>query len=298
MATEDYSPLPRSAPPSDAPGGDVPMARPVEWPVVAEASPASPWHLGSLSRLGALVDVLILGVALVVFELASSFVLLGLVEVSTGVRAAAPDLEDAALLRRLLVPTLVVRAVGAALAIGLILRLRRQSRASVGLVGLGSVLNGAIGVGAVVVSFGLIAAFMLSMSLVWPEVAAQGEENARKLHELIPHLGPLGFAGLALLIGLYEELVFRGFLMTRLRRATGSWTLAVIISTCVFTALHAQEQTPLALVSVTILSLLFSLLTIWRRSIAPAIVAHALFDYAQFIILFSLVDWSGGPGGA
>ena len=87
------------------------------------------------------------------------------------------------------------------------------------------------------------------------------------------------------MIGVYEELVFRGFLMTRLRRATGSWTAAVVLSTLVFTGLHALDQLPVALVAITILSLVFSVVTILRRSIIPAIVGHALFDLSQLLIL-------------
>ena len=73
--------------------------------------------------------------------------------------------------------------------------------------------------------------------------------------------------------------------MTRLRRTTGSWTLAVLISTAVFTGLHAIEQTLPALLLITILSLVFSVVTIWRKSIIPAVVAHALFDFSQFLLM-------------
>jgi membrane protease YdiL (CAAX protease family) len=94
------------------------------------------------------------------------------------------------------------------------------------------------------------------------------------------------FALVTLLIGLWEELVFRGFLMPRLRRATGSWAIAVLLSTAVFAALHVIDQVPAALVLVTVLSLMFSLVTIWRRSIVPAVVAHALFDLGVFMTLY------------
>jgi len=47
-----------------------------------------------------------------------------------------------------------------------------------------------------------------------------------------------------------------------------------------------MDQVPLALVAVTLLSLVFSVLTIWRRSIVPAIWAHAMFDWSQFMLLY------------
>ena len=89
---------------------------------------------------------------------------------------------------------------------------------------------------------------------------------------------------MAATVGVYEELLFRGFLMTRLRRGTGSWTVAVLISTSIFTALHAPDQMPVALVPIAILSLVFSMVTVWRRSLIPAVVAHTLFDF------FALMD--------
>ena len=85
--------------------------------------------------------------------------------------------------------------------------------------------------------------------------------------------------------GLSEELLFRGFLMTRLRRATGSWFIAVVVTSAVFTVLHAFEQTRGALITIAVLSVFFSVLTVWRRSIVPAMVAHALFDFSQFLFL-------------
>jgi len=99
-------------------------------------------------------------------------------------------------------------------------------------------------------------------------------------------LRPAEFVPLTAMIGIYEELVFRGFLMTRLRRGTGSWAVAVALSTVIFTSLHAFDQTHSALVVVAILSLVFSLATIWRRSIIPAIIAHALFDLSQLLLLY------------
>ena len=169
--------------------------------------------------------------------------------------------------------------------IAVLARRRGLTARSVGLAWSGAPLNIAIGLATLLVVYGLIAATMTLLWFLWPAVVGEMEENARRIMELVPNLRPVEFVPLAALIGVYEELVFRGFLMTRLRRATGGWTLAVILSTAVFTALHAFEQTQSALVIVAILSLVFSLVTIWRRSIIPAIIAHALFDLSQLLLL-------------
>jgi membrane protease YdiL (CAAX protease family) len=76
--------------------------------------------------------------------------------------------------------------------------------------------------------------------------------------------------------------------MTRLRRLTESWLIAVVLSSIAFTMLHALDQTAAALVPVAILSLIFSVLTIWRRSIVPAIVGHAVFNLTQVVGIYYL----------
>ena len=78
------------------------------------------------------------------------------------------------------------------------------------------------------------------------EAAPRGlrPEKAQAALAMVPRLHPLGYVGVAAMVGIYEEIVFRGFLMTRLRRATGSWFVAVLASTALFTSLHAFDQTP------------------------------------------------------
>lgn len=209
-----------------------------------------------------------------------------IVELPSASLEAGSSPINAELMRTLLLPTLTIRAAGSIAIIAMILAYRRQSAASVGLSRRGLALNCLIGVGATVVAYGLIIFSSIMLWLVWPDLLDQMEENAQRIQDMVPRLHPLGFVGMAAMVGLYEELVFRGFLMTRLRRATGNWIPAVLVSTTIFTALHALDQTQAALVSVTILSLVFSAVTIWRRSLIPAIVAHALFDLSQLLGLY------------
>jgi len=180
---------------------------------------------------------------------------------------------------------LVVRCVVTVALVVTVVLLRKQSLKAVGLTTKSLPANTALGAGLTVVVYGLLALALVLMLLVWPDVPEQMRKNASTLLELVPDSGPLTFLLIAFVIGIYEELLFRGFLMPRLRRATGSWIHAVIISSAIFTALHALEQTAPAVVVVAILSLTFSTVTIWRRSIIPAIVAHALFDFSQFMVL-------------
>jgi len=233
------------------------------------------------------VDVAAVFLLMLLLELFMGMAMAVIVGIPDAPQDLGVDAAEAALARVLLVPTLLVRAAGSILIIAVILRYRRQSVKSVGLGHRKLALNLLIGIGAVAVAFGLSVATNLLLWLAWPELPDQMMENARRILDMVPKLHPLGFAGVALMIGIYEELLFRGFLMTRLRRASGSWVVAVLISTAIFTALHALDQTLAALVPITILSVVFSVATIWRRSIVPAIVAHTLWNFCQFLYLYA-----------
>lgn len=89
--------------------------------------------------------------------------------------------------------------------------------------------------------------------------------------------------------GVVEETFFRGFLQPR---------VGLALSTALFVLAHASYEQPLMLVGVTLLSLIYGLLVIWRQTIWPAIVAHTLFDALQLLVI---IPWAlnlleeGGP---
>lgn len=84
---------------------------------------------------------------------------------------------------------------------------------------------------------------------------------------------------LALSAGVVEELFFRGFLQPRLGLAG---------ATCLFVLAHLSYDQPLMLVGITLLSLFYGALVIWRQSLWAAIVAHALFDAVQLLVVIPL----------
>lgn len=232
------------------------------------------------------VDLAAFLVLLVLFELLAGLVMgavVGVVGPSDGLSARA---IDAQVRRSLLLPGLAIRALASIAIIAALLRYRRQSRGSVGLGRGGLGLNLLIGIGSTVVVYGLMLLSLPCLHALWPAFSELAEENVERIMKMVPRLQPLGFVALAVMIGIYEELVFRGFLMIRLRRAVGNWTVAVLISTALFTALHAFDQTGPVLIWVAILSLVFSVVVIWRRSLVPAFVGHALFDASQFLGLY------------
>jgi len=280
--TAEFSELP--AAPDNLPG--VPLARPIALEFIAPPPPrAAEFFLLGQTPRSAWADVGWLALFMLSFEFFASWLLYFAAEFVLGAPLSPAESEFNHLPKVMLLPALSLRAFGALLFISILARRRGLKARSVGLAWSGTPLNIVIGLAALVVVYALIVVTMAFLWLFWPALVGEMEENAQRIMEMVPNLRPAEYVPLTAMIGVYEELVFRGFLMTRLRRATGGWTIAVVLSTAVFTALHAFEQTPLALVVVAILSLVFSLVTIWRRSIVPAIIAHALFDLSQLLLL-------------
>lgn len=275
-----------STPDDQLPELSVPIARPVgSGAPAAGSTDFDEMRLASYPAGSAWFDIGCVIVLLLAYEFVAVNILGVFVARLAGGAWFAEESIDPSWQKQMLAPMLTIRAIGTFVVIALLLRHRGQSFRSVGITAHRWLSSIPLGIAGSAAAGGVIALTMLSLFYVWPGLARNMTENVGLIQEAIPHLGLVGFVLLAIVIGVYEELLFRGFLMTRLRRATGSWGLAVVLSTIVFTALHAFGQTATALVPVTILSLVFSLLTIWRRSILPAIVAHAAYDASVLVFL-------------
>lgn len=276
---EDNGRSDHEPPPADA--AQIPFARPLGTASARPAGHNPDFLLLTDSRRAAWVDVALMIGAVLLFEVATSAAIVGIF-------GPVKDLSDEAraqMQQSILVPVLSLRAGFVLCVSALILRRRGQTAGAIGVTTAGLGLNVILGLAATGVAYVLIIAWQFMLMALWPDLPEQMEENIRRLLALVPKLSPLGYAGFALVIGVYEELLFRGFIMPRLRRATNSWVIAVLLTTVVFVLPHMLDQTLAALGPITILALTMSLLTIWRRSIIPAIIAHALFDLTQFIAL-------------
>jgi membrane protease YdiL (CAAX protease family) len=99
--------------------------------------------------------------------------------------------------------------------------------------------------------------------------------------------------GVSLSAGVVEELFFRGLLQPR---------AGIAASSLLFVLAHASYAQPFLLIGVTLLSFGFAALTRWRRTIWPAIAAHALFDAIQLLVIIPIAlgaleaAGAGAPG--
>lgn len=276
---------------ADSPGGDadahgLPIARPVLGVIDAGDTrtllSGDPFLLGGLSRLDALVDLVALAVGLLVVELTT----VPLIAAWKGI--SLDQLEHAQAQSVIVTTVIVVRAIMAAGIVATLLWVRRQRLAHVGLSTKALPLNIGIGFATAIAVFLIGAIASLTAQALFPSLTDEMQENIDRLDALLPRFSTVEALGFMSVVGAYEELVFRGFLLPRLRRLLGAWVWAVLVSTAIFAALHLPNQVSVAVGAIVGLSLAFSAVTIWRRSIIPAIIPHALFNFVQLVLLNSL----------
>jgi membrane protease YdiL (CAAX protease family) len=108
--------------------------------------------------------------------------------------------------------------------------------------------------------------------------------NARLDQSFADMRTPAQFAMLVpacLLIGFSEELIFRGYLQTRLRDLTGSAPHALVITSLLFGMGHIYQGT-LGIFSATLLGFIFGFSFLRIRRLWPVALGHALVDIVAF----------------
>ncbi len=113
-----------------------------------------------------------------------------------------------------------------------------------------------------------------------------GLEETGLLRHLIPVTGleKLGFAALSLTAGFAEELVYRGFLLWALTHATGSVTLAVVVSSALFGIMHAYQDVAGA-ARAAVVGAILAAPVVATGSLVPAMLAHAGMDLVSGLVL-------------
>jgi membrane protease YdiL (CAAX protease family) len=88
---------------------------------------------------------------------------------------------------------------------------------------------------------------------------------------------------LVIVVAVVEETIFRGYLISRLRTATGRTGAAVLLSSAIFSLGHGYEGTA-GMVSVLALGVILALVYLWRRSLVAPIVMHFLTDFTSIVL--------------
>lgn len=80
-----------------------------------------------------------------------------------------------------------------------------------------------------------------------------------------------------------EEILFRGYIIEKVRQLTRSTLLAIIVSVAAFTSAHLHGWGPVQLISVGAAAVVLAVLYVWRRDLPSNMLAHFLTDAAGFL---------------
>jgi membrane protease YdiL (CAAX protease family) len=118
----------------------------------------------------------------------------------------------------------------------------------------------------------------------------QKEETIRMLGALAPHsyLEAGFFLLLSVCAGLFEEILFRGYLQRQFKALGQNAIIGIVASAAIFGLAHAYQGKRMMFV-IGVYGMFFGILAHFRKSLRPGMMAHAFQDSLSGIVLFTLV---------
>lgn len=148
----------------------------------------------------------------------------------------------------------------------------------------------------IAIGFWVIAIFVLAgLGYVLGLANPSQQKEAKQLADLI---APQGWATLVMwtllssVAGFVEEIVFRGYFQRQLGVITRNVAVGVVLSALIFGCAHGYEG-PRRMVLIAVYGAMFSLLTLWRKSLRPGMMAHAWHDAFEGWLLRFLSQTGG-----
>jgi membrane protease YdiL (CAAX protease family) len=130
----------------------------------------------------------------------------------------------------------------------------------------------------VILALGLFALWQ-GISFLWAHWLGAG--HAASISPMLPRGITEGVLWVLVSIsaGASEELVFRGYLQRQFTALTGRTSLALLLQVTIFGIAHGYQGIRNCL-AIAMYGALFTLLALWRKSLRPGMMAHALSDIA------------------
>ena len=149
-------------------------------------------------------------------------------------------------------------------------------------------LDVAIGVVFWIVSLAILAGVRWALgTLNFHDLQRQAADTKRMLAPLIPKTGVEAacFVGLALGAGLFEEIIFRGYLQRQFTALTRNIWGGIALAAVVFGLGHGYQGGRMMIV-IGVYGALFGILVYLRKSLRPGIMVHAFQDALSGLLLF------------
>jgi membrane protease YdiL (CAAX protease family) len=138
-----------------------------------------------------------------------------------------------------------------------------------------------------VLGLGLYVPFFITVSLLGGGLRAAGFSAPTSIPGFLTPKDPaqllLGVL-LVAVVAVVEEIIFRGYLILRLRAVTGSVRAAVLLSSLIFAIGHGYEGSA-GIVVVFSMGVIFALIYVWRQSLTAPMVMHFLQDFIGIVAL-------------
>lgn len=259
----------------------IPVARPATVPPPVPRDASQWWAPRPITRLQALGDILLVMAVLVVPQA-------GAMLVGGSVHTA----EQTPPISRLLLANSMIWATVTLVAIYLTWR-SGQPLSSIGL----RKENPFAALGAAIVTTIVIYAAVMVTAVTVAVLTRASQETmtapAREIYDLLgrPSWGTI--IVIAASAGIFEEIVFRGFLLTRLRIVAGSWAPAIAVGSVLFAVPHVWEGR-WAIVLILPVAVVLAITFLLRRGVLAPILAHFLFNFLQLAtirLLHDLPEW-------
>jgi membrane protease YdiL (CAAX protease family) len=174
--------------------------------------------------------------------------------------------------------------LGAVLACILLVWLGNRKISSIGLTMRQWHLDLGIGFASLLATWVVLLAFGGVIVVLFPSVLQEQSAAQKAIEASFPKLSWQQMLALCLCIAIYEEIVFRGFLLTRLHALVRGWWLAVVIGAVLFGLPH-HYQGWWAVCGITLLGLIMGSLFAWRKSLVAPITMHLFHNFAVFMLL-------------
>jgi uncharacterized protein len=262
---------------------DVPLARPIRAApyggnLPLAYAPAAPTPM--LSRGRSLAELLALIPAVIIGSLVASIILGRLVQ------PMWPEFD----VRWLNVGSSLIVGATMVAAVILMLRLGGHRMDTIGWTRRRFLLDAWIGLSVFMASYFVIAIVAAIVVTLNPEILEREPEAQRAIRETFPPLTLWGIIAVMLFVAIWEEVVFRGFMLTRLFALMNRWWLVLPVGAVIFAVPHIYQGV-LAVTMIIILALIMSTLFIWRRSLTAPIVFHFANNVVMLLVVRWLTNW-------
>ena len=152
-------------------------------------------------------------------------------------------------------------------------------------------LDVALAIGFLVVALVLLFGVRIALGTIDLHNLEKSKDDAmRMLSPLAPHtyLEAGFFVLLSVCAGLFEEIIFRGYLQRQLGALGQNAVIGIVVSGAIFGLAHGYQGGRM-MVAIGIFGVFFGIMAYLRKSLRPGMIAHAMQDSIAGITLFTML---------